>query len=57
MRTLVQFWGVLLVAGVLLAACAPATPATTPAAARRTLTIMTHDSFAASEEPGHSQQG
>jgi thiamine transport system substrate-binding protein len=49
MRTLVQFWGVLLVAGVLLAACAPATPATTPAAARRTLTIMTHDSFAASE--------
>ena len=42
MRTLGKLMGGVVIVGVLLAACVPAAP-------RRTLTVMTHDSFAASE--------
>ncbi len=45
MGTIHRFLGVIVVVSVLLVACVPATPA----APRRTLTVMTHDSFAASE--------
>ena len=49
MRTWFRLLGLVVALSVLLTACGAGTPTASPPAERRTLTVMTHDSFAASE--------